>query len=393
MPSSQSVPSKIGTYNVIGLLGEGEYGVVYLVQDTKGKQWAVKVAKKTGTKKEVNMAIGTVFNEQTMLNIMSSLKGIYVVDTPRQSFLSKENALIIQVMNNTLDEQDNLSCGNLEHILECIKQTQTLKVVHGDLKPDNIMFTKDGVPLLIDFGASTVLSLKFLGDSGDKDIVGTVLYASPRNHQGSGASRKNDLFSLGLIFAERTMVNGLPWKDCKSDKDILQSKLNWIGTLSSNDPFKRWFELCDFEGKDTNVPDYSSFEKLLGNIHGLICGNAKASVAKASVAKASVAKASVAKASVAKASVVVKKKPAKSSIVSVPDESQSVVIPMDIDDDDDFQINSTTNQTTIKKIKANFTEVEKIKSRIASLWEQIQSCESDCSEIDKRTRKLLKNIK
>ncbi|MFC1851249.1 tetratricopeptide repeat protein [candidate division CSSED10-310 bacterium] len=83
-------------------------------------------------------------------------------------------------------------------------------IIHGDLKPENIMITKDGNPVLVDFG----LMNRFSGEEGRETLnvqqadAGTVKYMAPEQFKGDFVDARTDLYALGCIFYE--LLVGLP---------------------------------------------------------------------------------------------------------------------------------------------------------------------------------------
>ncbi len=82
------------------------------------------------------------------------------------------------------------------------------EMVHGDLKPDNIMVRRDGMPVIMDFGLVTHL----WGDESREQLAvdgisgGTVMYIAPEKILGELVDARADLYSLGCIMYE--MVTG-----------------------------------------------------------------------------------------------------------------------------------------------------------------------------------------
>jgi hypothetical protein len=71
-------------------------------------------------------------------------------------------------------------------------------IVHGDLKPGNVLIDVSGRVRISDFGLS-----RFAGDeSGTRPIAGTIAYMAPEQFTLSGASERADLFALGLLLYE-----------------------------------------------------------------------------------------------------------------------------------------------------------------------------------------------
>jgi serine/threonine protein kinase len=74
-------------------------------------------------------------------------------------------------------------------------------VIHRDVKPNNILMTDDGRPLLADFGlVKSIQDDRRLTDSGM--ILGTPDYVAPEQAQGSAVDGRADIYALGIILFE-----------------------------------------------------------------------------------------------------------------------------------------------------------------------------------------------
>jgi len=77
-------------------------------------------------------------------------------------------------------------------------------IIHGDVKPANIMITEEGEVKLSDFGIARFATQV----SGSGRIMGTPAYLSPEQILGEPHSTRSDLFSLGIVLYQ--MLTGVP---------------------------------------------------------------------------------------------------------------------------------------------------------------------------------------
>ena len=71
-------------------------------------------------------------------------------------------------------------------------------VVHGDVKPENILFNAQGTARLADFGIATALARRVGEGNGPR--LATPPYASPEQLRGAALDGRSDFFSLGVVF-------------------------------------------------------------------------------------------------------------------------------------------------------------------------------------------------
>lgn len=78
------------------------------------------------------------------------------------------------------------------------------KIVHRDIKPQNILISKEGRVKVTDFGVARVATTATLTNTGN--VVGSVHYFSPEQARGGYSDEKSDIYSLGVVLFE--MVTG-----------------------------------------------------------------------------------------------------------------------------------------------------------------------------------------
>jgi serine/threonine protein kinase len=100
-------------------------------------------------------------------------------------------------------------------------------VVHGDLKPGNVMIDGKGRARIMDFGLSTILGSK----PEDRLVAGTLAYMAPEQLHGTGPSAQADLYALGLILYE--MFTGRRVHDVRTIDQLKQAMDSLPAPLST----------------------------------------------------------------------------------------------------------------------------------------------------------------
>ena len=118
-------------------------------------------------------------------------------------------------------EQNRLKAGiALAVIRDCMSALSALHradIVHGDLKPANIMLKRTGDAKLIDLGSA------FHTEDLPAHRTWTPAYAAPEVHRGETASRQSDLVSLGYVLVE-LLAGQPPFVGLCSNEELLAAK-------------------------------------------------------------------------------------------------------------------------------------------------------------------------
>jgi serine/threonine protein kinase len=97
----------------------------------------------------------------------------------------------------------------LRDIARAIHHAHEQGILHRDLKPANIMVDSAGAPHVMDFGLAKNLRDDGAGLTSAHSVVGTPVYMSPEQAQGSrDIDRRSDVYSLGAMLYE--MLTGQP---------------------------------------------------------------------------------------------------------------------------------------------------------------------------------------
>jgi serine/threonine-protein kinase len=229
-----NVGDKIGPSKIQLLIGEGGSATVYKVWH-EGLEVirAVKVLKKYSDKeaRERFLTEAKIMADIHHPNIV----GIHNIGTIDQQIHYLEMEFVeglsirnLLAQNTRLPLAVALSIGyficqalNYAHIKDYTLYGKVYRgLIHRDIKPDNILISKDGIIKLMDFGIArpSEVSLHTVGAK----IMGTLVYLSPEQLSGKQLDHRSDIFSLGTVLYE--MISGSRAFPQKTLTELVQKK-------------------------------------------------------------------------------------------------------------------------------------------------------------------------
>jgi serine/threonine protein kinase len=226
-----------GSYLILGTLGAGGMGEVYLAKDLRlDRTVALKILPPEVARDERRMQrfrqeakVASSLNQPNILTIYEFgevdsrhfLASEYIDGETLRDFTRTRQLQLAEILDISIQ------------IIAAIDAAHEAKIVHRDIKPENVMIRRrDRIVKVLDFGlakltektsSSVAESLEaatqFKTAAGS--VMGTVSYMSPEQAQGLSVDERTDIWSAGVMIYE--MVAGtLPFKGLTSSHTIVQ---------------------------------------------------------------------------------------------------------------------------------------------------------------------------
>ena len=247
--------SKESKYIKTSKLGEGTYGIVYRAKDQKGQE--IYALKKIRLQVEEEGIPSTAIREISLLkelNHVNIVKLYEVLHTPKKLTLVFE--YVERDLKKVIDEakeglEMKLVKSFLYQLLKGVDYIHKHKVLHRDLKPQNLLISKDNIMKIGDFGLARGYGIPVKNYTHE---VVTLWYRPPDVLLGNKTYGTTvDMWSIGCIFAE--MVTGKPLFTGKSDADQLKKIFKIKGTPNENYA-SSLRELPEWSNNENNFENY-----------------------------------------------------------------------------------------------------------------------------------------
>ena len=193
-------PRLVGPYRLLGRLGSGGMGQVFLGRSAGGRLVAVKVirpdlgeepgfrtrfAREVAAARNVSGLFTALVVDADVEGPMPWLATAYVPGLSLNEAVASQGPLPV-------DSVVALAAG----LAEGLQAIHAAGVVHRDLKPSNVLLADDG-PRVIDFGISRAAEATMLTQSGA--VIGSPGFMSPEQAEAGEIGPPSDVFSLGAV--------------------------------------------------------------------------------------------------------------------------------------------------------------------------------------------------
>jgi protein kinase-like protein len=201
LPLRDTDPREVGGYRLLGRLGEGGQGVVFLALSATGTRAAVKLLPPTTDPQVRSRFLKEVAAAQQVAGFCTAQvldAGIF----ERRPFIVSEyvsGPSLVEV----IQQHGPRSGAVLERIavatLTALGAVHAVGMVHRDFKPGNVLLGPDG-PVVIDFGLAAVPGMTTTGLSGQV-AVGTPAFMSPEQLSGARVTAAADMWAWAVTIA------------------------------------------------------------------------------------------------------------------------------------------------------------------------------------------------
>jgi len=247
--------TKLGFYEITGLLGAGGMGEVYRARDMRlGRDVALKVLPEAFASDTERMA--RFEREAKVLGSLnhSNIASIYGLEESGSG-----RALVMELIEGPA-LSDRIKSGAVpvdealpiaRQIAEALEYAHERGIIHRDLKPSNVKLTREGAVKVLDFGLAKALER----DTSEEELqnsptltaaatragilLGTAAYMSPEQARGKRVDRRADIWAFGCVLYE--MLTGQCAFGGETTSDtlaaVIRAEPDW-SSIAANTPMR-----------------------------------------------------------------------------------------------------------------------------------------------------------
>ena len=191
-----------GRYRINEIIGVGGMAVVYKAFDiVKEQEIAVKILKDEYMRDEEFRR--RFSNESKAITLLShkNIVDIYDVRLDGEVLFIAMEYLSGVTLKEYIDKVGALNWREatlyIKQVLSAVRHAHERGIIHRDIKPQNIMLTRDGSIKVMDFGIAKVSDFETRGINDQ--AIGSVHYISPEQASGDALDERADIYSIGIM--------------------------------------------------------------------------------------------------------------------------------------------------------------------------------------------------
>jgi serine/threonine protein kinase/Tol biopolymer transport system component len=236
LDGSPVVGGAVGHYRIVGLLGKGGMGDVYLAEDTRlDRRVALKLLPPlfTGDSERLRRFIKEA-KAASSLNHPNIITIHEIGEEAGSHYIATEyvEGQTLRRLVGSLDLGEAMEIAI--QVAGALSAAHQSGIIHRDIKPENIMVRPDGLIKVLDFGIAK-LTMKNEPAAAEKMqekgsvktepgvVIGTLQYMSPEQTRGVEVDARTDLFSFGVVLYE--LISGKAPFDGETQSDCIAAIL------------------------------------------------------------------------------------------------------------------------------------------------------------------------
>jgi predicted ATPase len=200
-------PTRIGRYEIVAPIGRGGMGEVYRARDAAlGRDVALKLPRHPyAAGSEAVRRFEQEARAASSLNHPNIITIHEIGEADGCRFIAME---LVEGQSLAMMSGQPMSPGDLgrvgRQLAQALAVAHAAGIVHGDIKPENIMVRSDGYVKVLDFGVSRLVSPELARGTGANPalVLGTPRYMSPEQLRGDATTSASDVFACGVVLYE-----------------------------------------------------------------------------------------------------------------------------------------------------------------------------------------------
>jgi len=204
-----------GRYEIQQVIGEGGMGIVYKAHDRRLEEAvAIKTLRSRGLstdawllerfKQEIRLARRITHPNVVRTHDLGDSNGLRFV-----SMELVEGRTLGQLIEAEKILPTAAGLRIAKQVCRGVEAIHQVGIVHGDIKPQNVMVQASGGAKIMDFGSAHLASDG--GTTAQGSVVGTLGYMSPEQARGRRLDSRSDIYSLGIVLYE-VFTGALPFE-------------------------------------------------------------------------------------------------------------------------------------------------------------------------------------
>ena len=218
-----------GRYELLEKIGEGGMAVVFKARDRLlNRMVAIKILRPEYTRDAVFVASFRKESQVAAGLVHPNIVNVYDVGKEGNIHYIVMELIEGEPLSEIIKHEGKLdpyrAASIAKQVASALSTAHKHQLIHRDVKPHNIMITRDGVAKITDFGIAKAVTTDTLVGEQKEAVMGSVHYFSPEQARGGYVDERSDIYSLGIVLYE--MLTGEVPFDGDSAVEVAVKQIN-----------------------------------------------------------------------------------------------------------------------------------------------------------------------